>query len=576
MSVKVVELPGLPEKGDVSDWLAKGGTLDDLLQMVAAMPEWNEIEWEEPLTISEFDPPSFPTDALPAWLCSFVEATGTSLQVPVDMPGVLTLTACGAAVSGKYVVSMTPDWREPLVLQSLLIMLSGERKSAVMAEILAPVEAYEQELAEASRVEIARQLGQKEILEQRLKIAQASAAKAHGAEKENTEEEASSLAQDAAELKIKAPPRLIVDDASPEKIASMLYEQNGRLAMFSTEGGIFDILAGRYTGNGAVNMDVFLKGHSGDPLRIDRIGRPPEFVKAPALTVGLAIQPEILSGLFEKTSFRGRGLLARFLYCQPKSLMGHRQINPTPIPGQIKHDYFESLQKLLRLTPGTDERGDQAPNVLRLSAEAQELSHEFAAWLEPKLEPMTGELCFMADWAGKLHGAIIRIAGILHMATMPELWSSPISGDIFAKAIRLGKYFLEHAKNAFGEMGANEETADARYLLNWITKNQAPEFNKQDCWKSVRGYFKEAKRLDTALSFLLEYGHLRTREVEHKGAGRPGVIYEVHPSNSSHSRYSRLKEVITKKEGFYLCEKTLETPENQVPVENDDLRSFSI
>ncbi len=39
-SIKVVDLPGLPEKGDVSDWLAAGGTKDALLRMVAEAPEW--------------------------------------------------------------------------------------------------------------------------------------------------------------------------------------------------------------------------------------------------------------------------------------------------------------------------------------------------------------------------------------------------------------------------------------------------------------------------------------------------------------------------------------------------------
>ena len=38
--VRVLELPGLPEKGDVSDWLAAGGTKDELLALAEAAPEW--------------------------------------------------------------------------------------------------------------------------------------------------------------------------------------------------------------------------------------------------------------------------------------------------------------------------------------------------------------------------------------------------------------------------------------------------------------------------------------------------------------------------------------------------------
>jgi putative DNA primase/helicase len=39
-SVKVVELPELPEKGDVSDWLAKGGTAEALGDLVREAPVW--------------------------------------------------------------------------------------------------------------------------------------------------------------------------------------------------------------------------------------------------------------------------------------------------------------------------------------------------------------------------------------------------------------------------------------------------------------------------------------------------------------------------------------------------------
>ena len=35
-AVKVVNLPGLPPKGDVSDWLDAGGTLDQLSELVKA------------------------------------------------------------------------------------------------------------------------------------------------------------------------------------------------------------------------------------------------------------------------------------------------------------------------------------------------------------------------------------------------------------------------------------------------------------------------------------------------------------------------------------------------------------
>lgn len=48
--VKVVDLPGLPPKGDVSDWLAAGGTRDKLLALAEAAPEWAPDAGEEART----------------------------------------------------------------------------------------------------------------------------------------------------------------------------------------------------------------------------------------------------------------------------------------------------------------------------------------------------------------------------------------------------------------------------------------------------------------------------------------------------------------------------------------------
>jgi len=40
VSVKVVDLPGLPAKGDVSDWLGAGGTKAALVALAIAAPRW--------------------------------------------------------------------------------------------------------------------------------------------------------------------------------------------------------------------------------------------------------------------------------------------------------------------------------------------------------------------------------------------------------------------------------------------------------------------------------------------------------------------------------------------------------
>ena len=50
--IRVLRLPGLPAKGDVSDWLASGSTAEQLLALADAAPVW---EAPEP-TVQDFDP----------------------------------------------------------------------------------------------------------------------------------------------------------------------------------------------------------------------------------------------------------------------------------------------------------------------------------------------------------------------------------------------------------------------------------------------------------------------------------------------------------------------------------------
>ncbi len=47
-SVKVVELPGLPPKGDVSDWISQGGAKEKLKELIEHTPDWLPMREERP------------------------------------------------------------------------------------------------------------------------------------------------------------------------------------------------------------------------------------------------------------------------------------------------------------------------------------------------------------------------------------------------------------------------------------------------------------------------------------------------------------------------------------------------
>ena len=120
------------------------------------------------------------------------------------------------------------------------------------------------------------------------------------------------LMAQVAELELSLPqvpvaPRLWTQDVTPERLGALLAEHGERIALLSDEGGIFDVLAGRYN-NGVANLDLFLQAHAGAAVRVDRGSRPPVILRNPALTFAISPQPDVLESLSDKPGFRGRGV----------------------------------------------------------------------------------------------------------------------------------------------------------------------------------------------------------------------------------------------------------------------------
>ena len=223
-----------------------------------------EIKWETPIPFDEFTLPVFPIDALPRVVRDYALAVSESTQTPVDMSASAALGVLSICTQGKYRIRGKQDWVEPLNLYIVIIAEPSERKSAVISFSTRPVNEFESghnkqnaAVMEASRMK-------KRILERRQKTLEEQMAKGK-AEKADLD----AIAAEIAEFKEKTPLRLYVDDITTEKLTSVLSDGGGKAAIVSAEGGIFDMLSGMYTKT--VNIDVLLKGHSGDSIRVDRI-----------------------------------------------------------------------------------------------------------------------------------------------------------------------------------------------------------------------------------------------------------------------------------------------------------------
>ncbi len=485
--------------------------------------------WEAPAAFHARNLPAFPIASLPDWMREFAEALATSTQTPVDLAGTLVLATAAACVAGKYKVVVGPDWQEPLSLYTVVVLPPGTRKSAVFSHVTAPLEEREKELVRAAEPEIARATAAYQVLEKRLKRAQDMAAKTDGPKRETLLGQVEDLANELSRTRVPATPRLIIDDCTPERVATILRDQEGRLAIMSPEGDVFEVMAGRYGSGSGPNLGVYLKGHAGDALRVDRVGRPSEFIPRPALTIGLTVQPEVLQGLSSRPGFRGRGLLGRFLYALPPNPLGHRAVEAAPVSAQVKNSYRWNVIRLLNMGARFDPAEEKQPQEVHFALPARVVLLNFAQDLEPRLGA-GGDLSALTDWAGKLVGAIARIAGILHLADAGE--GDPIEVETVENAITLGRYYLDHARGAFADMGADPEVERARYVLAWIERSGTDRFTKRDAFEATKGRFKQVSDLEPALDILVDHGYIREEQgADRSGPGRrPSPTYEVNPA----------------------------------------------
>jgi hypothetical protein len=505
---------------DITDLLEAAGAE---LRAVPTAPTGTGWAAPTPLDAAAGARPEFPLEALPSWVGRYAAAVSDATQTPVDLAGCLALAALSTAASGR-VWADTGQWREPVCVYTVTAMEPGSRKSAVFAAMTGALFQAEERLVEHMKPRIIEARIAKRIAEGRAEELAVKATKGGG---DMAVLDATNAAEAAAEMVVPAQPKLIADDITPENLARRLAEQDGRLALLAPEGGFFGTLAGRYSG-GVPNLDTFLKAHAGEPIRVDRQGREPDFVDQSALTIGISLQPEALNEVFATPGGRGRGLLARILYSLPADNVGYRTNTSVPIPPEAEHDYTRNLHALLF--------------SLRALPEVVDLTFEPAARtriteilyddVEPQLRP-EGRFGQIRDWGAKYVGAIVRIAALLHLAEhLTDGWGQPITLATLEAAYTIGEYYAAHALAVFGLMGTDDTHAAARKILSHLKANPRRQITHRDLFKGVRSKaLAKSTDLEAPLNLLTDLGWLRKMPPpERKGPGRkPSPAYLIHP-----------------------------------------------
>src|SRR5262249_32380389 len=111
--------------------------------------------WEPPVPFTDPPRPEFPVECLSVYCGNYVRALAEATQTPPDLAAMLILGVQGAALAKKFRVVARDGWVEPTNLYAVVALPPGNRKSAVFAEVLEPVKAFEQEELERLKPQIA-------------------------------------------------------------------------------------------------------------------------------------------------------------------------------------------------------------------------------------------------------------------------------------------------------------------------------------------------------------------------------------------------------------------------------------
>jgi replicative DNA helicase len=488
--------------------------------------------WEDPILLgSRRALPSFPVDSFPSWVKNMVDGVAEETQVPPDIPAALGLGALATAAGGKAEVLVRGSWREPTNLFLAPVAEPGTRKSANFRAMTAPLYAAEKTLNAQSKEKRREAEVRRLQLEEADKDARQKAKS--GKSEDLVEAVEAAAALEKAEAEMPAAVQLIAKNVTPEECSTLLAEQGGRLAIHSAEGDIFDIICGRYS-NGTPALTPFLEGHAGDVLKINRRGRA-EYIEAPALTVAVCIQPAVLTFIADKPRLRGQGLLARFLYAVPPDKVGYRRSEPDTVSDEVRDTYERNMKALVLSLAEWD-----SPFTLTMTDQARKLVIDFGDELEPKLRANGGALENLRDWASKLAGASVRIAGLLHLAEhLDDGYQKPITEDTMRRAIGIGRYYAAHAIGAFGAMREDSDAALARRAIEWLAarpQDKRGPVTQRDLHRALQSKLSRAADVRPVIALLVDHGYLRPHlesqpqeEGSSKGGRKPSPKYDVHP-----------------------------------------------
>ena len=510
---------------DANDVLVQFGTatLRECIENAEPYPTAAiELQWGEPVLFNHVELQDIPSSLLPELYEEYSRALSHAMEVPEAMTVTGILGVVSAVASHRFYVSPKMGWQEPVNCYFATAIDPGNLKSPTMKKLTHVLAAWESEQAEKIYPEIKQAISERKTKEKVIERLRTKASNQRDPDLLKLEiKEIADMESELQDPQIL--PKVFATDSTPEQLAVNTYEQGGRFAILSDEGGILKVLAGLYSGGNA-NIDTVLKGIDGGAVRIRRKDRSIDL--NPYLTFCLFCQPSVVRNMGRESSFDGNGLVERFLYALPVSQLGYRCHTNEVVSEQLQSEYDNRIKRLLNdlMVPP----GEESPRwTLTLASAAFDEWREFQDHIEIQLRP-GGKLYPILGWGGKICGYALRLAGLLHVMEHSSR-NLVISMETMGRALELATLLIDHALAAFNLMGADDDQRKTNLVYEWIIFNGKARFRKRDCLRALHGRFRGVKELEDILK-ALEDRHIISAPIHVGASGRPSIFFDVNPA----------------------------------------------
>jgi len=467
--VKRIDLHGLPEGGDVVEWIGAHGEAaerETLRQELESLADAAEViqPGRPQARLEQFRP--FPTIALPKPVRGFVVAGSKAIGCDPSYLALPMLTALAAAIGNTRRLQLKRGWAVPSILWGAIVGDSGTSKTPAFKLVMRPVRERQRRALDEHK-EAVRQF---EVDQARYEKEFAEWKRTKNSSYDPPEKPEMPQAE-----------RFVVSDTTVEAMAPLLLANPRGLLMSRDElagwFGSFDKYSG---GKGGADAAHWLSMHNGESIVVDRKTGNPRTIYVPHASVSVCggIQPAILDRALG-IEHRESGLAARLLLtCPPRQPKRWTEADIDPAAEAAIVRLFD---RLYEIHPAIGDDGEPCPLVIGLTPDAKELWKAYYNSHAEEQVNLTGDLS--AAWS-KLEEYAARLALVLHFARWaaddPTLQSADVlDAASMAAGIQLAEWFKNEAKRVYSQFSESEEQRDERRLIEWIERKGEPVTSRE-------------------------------------------------------------------------------------------------